>query len=301
VIRVFAVPFGVLDSGGADRAFRGSVVVGHRDGQPVPCRGPSVRALLGVVLTFSVSQPDVATRLASRLHLRPFRLATWTLASSAELQPVGIPFRLCTAHGLAFTLEDLSPVIVPAPLAPSNRSELFKDILPWDLPPLRRSKLEEFTSRPRLPGPRHRAPAHRRCLVAGFHARFDPPSPFLTTWTVCTSSSPVAYFSHSRPWGLGSRLPACLPYFPPPEDDAQQGAGGGHSTREFPADGCVQATLAGLPSTLPPRSVCAEAPTVRFRLPDSTNHSPRIPDRLRGLLSGLRPTRASRRRRRADA
>lgn len=44
-------------------------------------------------------------------------------------------------------------------------------------------------------------------LVAGFHARFGPPSPFSTAWTVCSSSNPVTCFSHSRPWGWGSCSP----------------------------------------------------------------------------------------------
>jgi len=294
VSRVFVAPCGVSGSGGTGRAFLGSVLVGHRGDLPIPCRGLSAPALLGVVLTFSVSQPDVATRLASRLHLRPFCLATWTLASSAELQPVGIPFRLCTAHGLAFTLEDLSSVSVPVFSAPYDLRGLDSDLLPWDLPPLRRSKLEEFTSRRRLPVPRHHGPAQCRCLVAGFHARFDPPSPFLTTLTGCTSSSPVACFSHSRPWGLGSRLPACLPHFVSPFDNAQQGAGGGHSTGELPVDGGVRSALAGLPSTVPPRSVHTEVWPVRFRLPDSTTRPSRLPGRLRSPSSGLRPTRASR-------
>jgi hypothetical protein len=36
-------------------------------------------------------------------------------------------------------------------------------------------------------------------LVASFHARFAPPTPFLTTWTVYASSNPVVSFNHSRP------------------------------------------------------------------------------------------------------
>jgi hypothetical protein len=38
-------------------------------------------------------------------------------------------------------------------------------------------------------------------LVAGFHTRFGPPPPFLTTMTACSSSDPVECFVHSRPWG----------------------------------------------------------------------------------------------------
>jgi hypothetical protein len=36
-------------------------------------------------------------------------------------------------------------------------------------------------------------------LVAGFHTRFGPPSPFLTTLTACASPNPVTCFGHSRP------------------------------------------------------------------------------------------------------
>jgi hypothetical protein len=39
------------------------------------------------------------------------------------------------------------------------------------------------------------------CLVAGFHPRFGPPPPFLTTLAACSSSNPVECFVHSRPWG----------------------------------------------------------------------------------------------------
>jgi hypothetical protein len=48
-------------------------------------------------------------------------------------------------------------------------------------------------------------------LVAGFHTRFGPPSPFLTTLTVCSSPNPVTCFGHTRPWGSCSLLPACCP------------------------------------------------------------------------------------------
>jgi len=43
-----------------------------------------------------------------------------------------------------------------------------------------------------------------RFLVAGFHTRFVPPSPFLTTLTVYPSPSPPACFSRSRSWGVGT-------------------------------------------------------------------------------------------------
>lgn len=227
-------------------------MVGHRSDLPVPCRGPIARALLGVVLAFSVSQPDVATRLASRLHLRPFALrpGPWRLPPSCT--PVGIPFRRVTAHGLTSTLEDLSFVSAIVSVAPSDRRDFDNDLLPWGLPPLRRSKLGESTSWRRLPVPCCHVPDRYRRLVAGFHTRFGPPSPFLTTLTVCASPSPVAFFSHTRPWGLGSLLPTCLPYFVPPFGNAQQGVGGDSTSSDFPADGRLRSTLSGVASAAPP-------------------------------------------------
>ena len=41
----------------------------------------------------------------------------------------------------------------------------------------------------------------RTRLVAGFHTRFGPPTPFLATLTVYASAYPAASFSRSRPWG----------------------------------------------------------------------------------------------------
>jgi hypothetical protein len=88
------------------------------------------------------------------------------------------------------------------------------NLLPWGSPPLRRSQLEEFTSRRPVP-PWALTPFVPGRLVAGFHTRFVPPSPFFATLTVCTSSSPVTCFSHSHPGGSlpllpSSRRPACL-------------------------------------------------------------------------------------------
>jgi hypothetical protein len=55
------------------------------------------------------------------------------------------------------------------------------------------------------------------CLVAGFHTRFGPPPPFLTTLTACSSSDPVECFVHSRPWG-SVPAPCCRPPVGRPED-----------------------------------------------------------------------------------
>jgi hypothetical protein len=41
-----------------------------------------------------------------------------------------------------------------------------------------------------------------RFLVAGFHTRFVPPAPFLTTLAVCSSPSPPTCFSRSRSWSF---------------------------------------------------------------------------------------------------
>jgi hypothetical protein len=46
-------------------------------------------------------------------------------------------------------------------------------------------------------------------LVAGFHTRFAPPLPFLTTMTVYTFPNPPACFSRSRSWDLGSVRKTC--------------------------------------------------------------------------------------------
>ena len=89
-IRVSVGPSGVSESVEIDGRFRGRVRVGCRSSRSFPSRVCDDPSLLGVALTFSVSQPDVATRLASRLRLRPSCLATWTLTSSAELRPVDV-------------------------------------------------------------------------------------------------------------------------------------------------------------------------------------------------------------------
>jgi hypothetical protein len=73
-------------------------------------------------------------------------------------------------------------------------------------------------------------------LVAGFHTRFGPPSPFSTTSTVYPSPSPVTCFSHSRPWGLLLPAPRSMHrLLAPPEDDPTRPcAGDGHPTTRLP-------------------------------------------------------------------
>jgi hypothetical protein len=142
-------------------------------------------------------------------------LSTWTMACSAEPPPGRLPFQLDTAPGLSLTLEDLVRVPVRAASLTYGGQSFVAFLLPWGSSPLRRSQSGESTSRrgvfPRPPPVGFRlqwvtgraVAAHTvtvpPCLVAGFHPRFGPPSPFLTTMTVCSSPGPVAYFGHSRP------------------------------------------------------------------------------------------------------
>jgi hypothetical protein len=89
---------------------------------------------------------------------------------------------------------------------PTNESRsLTTSILPWGFLPLRRSQPEESTSRLPLPVTAC-AMAFESNLVTDFHIRFVPPSSFSTTLTVYSSSSPVACFGHSHPWGFLSHL-----------------------------------------------------------------------------------------------
>ena len=81
----------------------------HRGALALTLRGCGVLALRGVALTFSVYPAAVAVGLASRLRLRPFRLSTWTLASSSSWTPGSYYLPgLVTTRGLALTLEDLA-------------------------------------------------------------------------------------------------------------------------------------------------------------------------------------------------
>ena len=87
----------------------------------------------------------------------------------------------------------------------------------------------------RNPLPGTRCNTSRSCcavglLVAGFHARFGPPSPFSTTLTVYASARPVTCFSHSRPWGWAPVSLLCV--FSHPSEDKPfqtQGVGCIHS------------------------------------------------------------------------
>ena len=122
-----------------------------------------------------------------------------------------------------------------------------------------------------LPGDRRSCSLRRaRCrhLVAGFHTRFGPPSPILTTLTVCASLRPVACFSHSHPWGSLPPLPDSVPLGP---KTALSVAVGLAATRKAPGRPVPSRHRGDGPfrATAPPRR------TVRLRLP-STCASTRI-------------------------
>jgi hypothetical protein len=137
------------------------------------------------------------------------RCGPWRLPATGL--PVGIPFRSCRhswpcAH-------------------PRGPRSLSWSRLPDRLRRTARSSRPSFpgvhrpSDAPSVQNPLPDAPVHsgrsrrfRARLVAGFHTRFGPPSPFPTTLTVCSPAHPVACFSHSRPWGWASRLPAPCPF-----------------------------------------------------------------------------------------
>jgi hypothetical protein len=129
--------------------------------------------------------PGVFRRVAPRLVSRPSEYRSWPFVRPRGSLPLRGPYSRSS--------DDRRPV------CPS--------ILPWSSSPLRRSQLEESTSRRSRPGTTEAVPGSKH-LVAGFHTRFGPPSPFSTTLTVCSSSNPVVCFDHSRPWGSVSPLPA---------------------------------------------------------------------------------------------
>jgi hypothetical protein len=159
------------------------------------------------VLTFGVWRPSVFARLASRIHLRPLHLAVWTLASSARPPSGRFPFPRSFRPWSCS--HPRGPRPLPCPLlrcdprtaSPSRTSS----------PEVRRPSNAPNPESP-LPGVRHPdrpLPSCPSCerLVAGFHPRFGPPSPFPTTLTVCASPSPVVCFDHSRSWGFRSPVP----------------------------------------------------------------------------------------------
>jgi len=108
---------------------------------------------------------------------------------------------------------------------------------------------------PRCPArPLRTAPSFAR-LVAGFHTRFVPPAPFLTTLTVCASPSPVVCFDHSRSWGLAAPGPA------------RMNSGGGWMLQGvgLPDELPVWSVRLGVCVVLPPRRSRAVAPVPSAR------------------------------------
>jgi hypothetical protein len=86
------------------------------------------------------------------------------------------------------------PQVIECPFARSSSSRSSHR-------PLLGSGLSAFRSPPER-GDRGQDPRKTRFLVAGFHTRFVPPSPFSTTLAGCSSPSPPACFSRSRSWSL---------------------------------------------------------------------------------------------------
>jgi hypothetical protein len=142
-------------------------------------------------------RPSVLARLASQIHLRPLRLAAWTLASSARPPSGRLPFP-----------RYFRPWSCPHPRGPRPLPCPFVQVGPKTVPSSRTSSPE--VRRPSnapspenpLPGARHPDRPSPGCpccarLVAGFHPRFGPPSPFLTTLTVC--ASPKEHAAQSTP------------------------------------------------------------------------------------------------------
>jgi hypothetical protein len=161
--------------------------------------------------------------LASWLHLRPcaLRRGPWRLPTSRC--PAGEP------TGVSPLVAFQSPSRFP--LAGWSRSRVELRWLGFcpEHPPLEffclfdaprpGDSLPDLTPQRRFLGDgrnlRLRFDALVSSLVAGFHTRFGPPSPFPTTLTVCSPPDPVIYFNHSRPWGLVS--PALCQWLVPPK------------------------------------------------------------------------------------
>lgn len=85
------------------------------------------------------------------------------------------------------------------------------------------------------PVPAHAGPVPP-CLVAGFHSRFVPPPPFLTTLAAFSSLDPVVYFSHTHPWGSVLPVPRWIALSAEPEGCAFQARGAVDRSEELPVD-----------------------------------------------------------------
>jgi len=126
-------------------------------------------------------------------------------------------------------------------------------------------------------------------LVAGFHTRFGPPSPFPTALTACSSPNPVACFSHSRPWGSCSLLPASLPVRLAALQRHASRHGGWALHPRAPGRRPPPDRSRG-PTTVSPPLRSTNRP-VRSRLSRTFPIPPRSPGRLRDPSSGERPDR----------
>jgi hypothetical protein len=191
------------------------------------------------------------------------RLATWTLASSAD-PPAGrvtarpwIP--LMAFHSPSRT----SPAYLPT-IRPCSR---FARPFGWlSSHEVRRPSDAPNTGNP-LPGgtrSRNRSSARSLHLVAGFQARFGPPTPSLTTVTVCASQCPVVCFDHSHPWGSASPLPGPDRLGPKAAPPVSKGLA---TTREPPGR-CLPSRHRG---DAPSRTAAPlQKGTVRLRLPSTS-------------------------------
>jgi hypothetical protein len=226
--------------------------------------------LLGVVLTFSVSRPDVAARVASQLHLRPFDLATWTLASSAELRPVGFP------SGAASLLALHSPSRTSSSNPDLVCEAVFDDrSVQRDLPPL------GFDAPKMLPARGIHVPTTAPCsrfpvCPSSRASRRGFPRPRCSAFVVFRDlgglllPEPCDLFQPLTSLGFVSRSPRLLPSQQITRGHPARKAWGVGTTRAgsrltFTSIGTSRRSLRSLCRR---RSCCAEAQLVRFRLPE---------------------------------
>jgi hypothetical protein len=223
------------------------------------------------VLTFGVWRPSVSARLALRFHLRPLHLAVWTLASSARPPSEQLPIPRCF-HPWS-CVHPRGPRLLPCPLirhgprtVPSSRASSPEVRLPFNAP-----NLENPLPGSRLPARPLRDVPSCGHLVASFHARFGPPSPFLTTLTVCASPSPVVCFDHSRSGGLRSLAPRANEFMRGMDCDTSASRPSSRSVRFDLVDLAVFRAVSPFPSarcsvgSSGPEDPCV--PPVQLRLP----------------------------------
>jgi hypothetical protein len=90
-------------------------------------------------------------------------------------------------------------------------------------------------------------------LVAGFHTRSGPPSPFLATLTVYPSPNPVISFNHSRPWGSFPCSPHRLHVRAVPKNRPSKHGGWGSEQKPPGWAGGLRARCPGSAEALPVR------------------------------------------------